>query len=78
MAETTNKPQALEPIPPMKPGQWNSYSPADIKRWGVERFLDEVCPKEPVPIPDLGFTEEENRRMDEVLREEREASANDL
>lgn len=59
-------------IPPMKPHQWNSYRPEDIKRWGVERFMDEVAPKEPFPIPDLGFTEEENRRMDELLKEEQE------
>lgn len=51
----------------------NSYSPADIRRWGVERFLDEVCAKEPFQIPDLGFTEAENQRMDEILREERQA-----
>ena len=62
----------LEPIPPMRIGG-NSYSPADIRRWGVERFLDEVCAKEPFQIPDLGFTEAENQRMDEILREERQA-----
>jgi len=49
-----------EPIPRMKPGRPKSYSPADIKRWGVERFLDEVCEKAPIAIPDLGFTEKEN------------------
>ena len=64
-----------EPIPPLKPHQWNIYSPEDIRRWGVQRFLDEVCAKEPFQIPDLGFTEEENKRMDEILRQEREASA---
>lgn len=56
----------------------NSYSPADIKRWGVQRFLDEVCAKEPIEIPDLGFTEEENQRMDEILKQEREAATNGL
>ncbi len=65
-------------IPPMRPGRMNSYSTADIKRWGVQRFLDTVCRKEPLEIPDLGFTEEENRLMDEILREEREASARGL
>jgi hypothetical protein len=64
----------LEPIPPMRPGA-NSYSPEDIRRWGIERFLDEVCAKEPFIIPDLGFTDEENRRMDEVLAQERHATA---
>ena len=65
-------------IPPMRPGRMNLYSAADIKRWGVERFLDTVCRKEPLEIPDLGFTDEENRAMDEILREEREASARGL
>jgi len=50
---------------------WNLYQPEDIKQWGPQRFLDEVCAKEPFPIPDLGFTEEENRLMDEILKEER-------
>ena len=61
-----------EKIPPMKPHQWNSYRPEDVKRWGIERFLDEVAPQEPIPVPDFGFTEEENRRMDELLKEEQE------
>ena len=68
----------IDEIPPMQPGRMNSYSTADIKRWGVERFLDAVCPKEPIPIPDLCFTEEENRLMDEILRQEREAAARGL
>ena len=67
--------ESLEPIPPLKSGRWNSYRPEDIRRWGVQRFLDEVCAKAPFIIPDLGFTEEENRRMDEVLRQERQATA---
>lgn len=70
--------RSLEAIPHMKVGQWNSYRPEDVKRWGVERFLDEVAPEEPLEIPDLGFTEEENRRMDEILREEREAANNGI
>lgn len=70
--------KSLEAIPPMRVGQWNSYRPEDVKRWGVERFLDEVASKEPLEIPDLGFTEEENRRMDEILREEREAANNGI
>lgn len=68
----------LDPIPPLKPGQYSSYSPADIKRWGSQRFLDEVCEKEPIKIPDLGFSMEENQRMEKVLIQEREASANGL
>ena len=58
----------LEPIPPKKPGM-NSYRPEDIRRWGVERFLDAVCAKEPIVIPDFNFTDEENCRMDEILAE---------
>lgn len=65
-------------IPLMRPGRMNIYSPADIKRWGVQRFLDTVCLKEPLQIPDLGFTAEENALMDEILREERDASARGL
>ena len=65
-------------IPPMRPGRMNIYSPADIKRWGVQRFLDTVCLEEPLQIPDLGFTAEENALMDEILREERDALARGL
>ncbi len=65
-------------IPAMRPSRVNVYSPADIKRWGVERFLDAVARKEPLEIPDLGFTDEENETMDEVLRQEREAAAHGL
>lgn len=61
-------------IPPMKMHQWNSYRPEDVKRWGIERFLSEVAPKAPISLPDLGFTDEENRRMDELLKEDRELS----
>ena len=50
----------------------NSYKPEDIRRWGLQRFMAEVAPKEPFSIPDLGFTDEENRRMDKLLREEQE------
>lgn len=73
-----NTKENIEAIPPLKRGRLNSYSPADIKRWGVQRFLDEVCEKDPIPIPNLGFTEEENRRMDELLQEEKEASRDGL
>ena len=68
--ETTKK---EDKIPPFKPGQWNSFRPEDVKRWGVERFLAEAAPKEPIPMLDFDFTEEENQRMDEILRAEREA-----
>lgn len=61
-----------EQIPPMRRGA-NSYKPEDIRRWGLQRFMKEVAPKEPFLIPDLGFTDEENRRMDELLREEQKS-----
>ncbi len=60
-----------EPIPPIKPHQWNSYRPEDIKRWGIERFLKEVSPQQPIPVPDFEFTDEENQRMDKLLEEEK-------
>lgn len=64
-------PTVPETIPPLRRGQLTCYSPADIKRWGVQRFLDTVAPKQALPIPDLGFTAAENARMDELLHEER-------
>ncbi len=33
-------------IPPIRRGA-NSYKPEDIRRWGIERFMKEVAPKEP-------------------------------
>ncbi len=67
----------LEPIPPKQRGI-NSYRPEDIKRWGVERFLEYQAVEGPFKIPPMRFTEEENRRMDELLEEERQASENGL
>ncbi|QKZ11812.1 hypothetical protein [Spirosoma sp. KUDC1026] len=56
-------------IPPMKKGQLNVYKPSDIKRWGVERFLEATAVKEPFLREFPDFTEAENRRMDELLAE---------
>lgn len=56
-------------IPPMKKGQLNVYKPSDIKRWGVERFLEATAVHEPFLLEFPEFTEEENRRMDELLAE---------
>lgn len=58
-------------IPPMKKGQLNSYKPSDIKRWGVARFLEVTAVHEPFLREFPEFTDEENRRMDEVLAEEK-------
>jgi len=67
--ETTRE-QELEHIPTIKEQWSNVYTPEDIKRWGVERFLDAVSPKQPFQFG-IDFTEEENRRMDEILEEEK-------
>lgn len=67
-------PTVPETIPSLRWRQLTCYSPADIKHWGVQHFLDTVAPKQALPIPDLGFTAEENARMDELLREERTAA----
>lgn len=67
----------LEPIPPKKPGI-NSYRPEDIKRWGVERFMAYQAQEGPFRMPAVRFTDEENRRMDELLEQEHQASANGL
>lgn len=56
-------------IPPMKKGQLNIYKPSDIKRWGVERFLEATAVREPFLRQFPEFTDEENRKMDELLAE---------
>ncbi|GAB4015659.1 hypothetical protein [Spirosoma koreense] len=56
-------------IPPMKSGHLNSYKPEDIRRWGVERFLEATVVKDPFNRIFPEFTEEENRKMDELLAE---------
>ncbi|GAB4045684.1 hypothetical protein [Spirosoma litoris] len=58
-------------IPPMKRGQLNFYKPEDIRRWGVERFLEATAVREPFNRVFPEFTDEENRRMDAILEEER-------
>lgn len=62
----TTKEQEL--IPPMKKGQLNVYKPSDIKKWGAERFLNEIGPKEPIK-PNFNFTQEEQERIDQLLAE---------
>jgi len=56
-------------IPLMKRGRINSYKPEDIRRWGVERFLEATAVREPFLLEFPEFTEEENRRMDKILAE---------
>ena len=52
----------------MQKGQLNIYKSSDIKRWGVEQFLSEVAPKDPIQ-PNFHFTPEEQQRMDALLAE---------
>lgn len=65
--ETTK--QVEDEIPPMKKGQLNIYKPSDIKRWGVQRFLEETSVKEPFLLEFPEFTDQENKRMDALLAE---------
>ena len=67
---TVAKKATLDIIPILQKGKTNSYRPEDIKRWGVNHFMDVVCAKEDILIPNLGFTDEENKRMDAILLEE--------
>lgn len=78
MKSFTPSDTVADEIPPMRPGRINVYSADDILRWGVERFFEVVGRKEPLKIPDLGFTDEENKAMDELLRQDRENSADGL
>lgn len=50
-----------------------SLRPEDIKAYGVQRFINEQAKRGPFPALGIAFTEEENRRMDEILAEERQA-----
>ncbi|WP_460935464.1 hypothetical protein [Spirosoma humi] len=68
--ETTRE-RELEHIPTIEEQGSSIYKPEDIKRWGVERFLDAVSPKEPFQFG-IEFTEEENRRMDDILEAEKD------
>ncbi|MDZ7896803.1 MAG: hypothetical protein U5N85_02085 [Arcicella sp.] len=68
MTQTTYQKNQQNIISLLQKGESNSYRPEDIKRWGVERFMDTVCEKEDIVIPSLGFTDEENKRMDEILK----------
>ena len=68
--ETKATEEPSEHIPTIKERGSNVYKPEDIKRWGVERFLNAVAPKEPF-VFGIEFSDDENRRMDEILTEER-------
>ena len=69
---TVTKKITLDIIPKLQKGKPTSYRPEDIKRWGVSHFMDVVCAKEDIIIPNLGFTDEKNKRMDIILLEETE------
>ena len=70
MTQVTYQKKQQNTIPLLQKGKTNSYRPEDIKRWGVEYFMDTVCAKEDIVIPTLGFTAEENEKMEEILKEE--------
>ncbi|MCA0232057.1 MAG: hypothetical protein LCH91_16420 [Bacteroidetes bacterium] len=54
-------------VPKMKKGQSNVYDPAIIKAVGSELFFDLVASKQPLPMPDLGFSEAEWKDMEKML-----------
>ncbi len=70
MTQTTYQKNQQNIIPLLQKGKTNSYRPEDIKRWGIEHFMDTVCAKEDIVITSLGFTVEENERMEEILKTE--------
>lgn len=58
-------------IPPIQKGKMNIYSPEQIRRaGGVENFLDLIALKEPIHIPDLGFTDDQWDEMEKLLRDD--------
>jgi len=59
-----------ESMPFFAPGR-RSYRPEEIKAYGIKQFMRGQEARGPLSIPDLKFTEEENRVMDEVLAKER-------
>lgn len=61
-----------EGFPPKVSSQSNIYKPSAIKRYGPERFLTQVAPKEPIQ-PNFTFTPEEQQRMDALLAKDKAA-----
>ena len=49
----------------------NSYRAEDIiaQYDSLARFIEEAGPKAPLEIPNLGFSNKENQRMDQLLAE---------
>lgn len=62
------------PIEQMHAQGRTSLRPEDVKAYGVERFLSEQEKRGPFPALTILFTEEENRLMDQILAEERQAA----
>ncbi len=58
-----------EEIPAFQKGQWNVYAPEAIRRWGSEKFLQEVAPREPVVFAEFDFSEAESQAMDVLMKE---------
>lgn len=58
-------------VPLLKKGTLNIYSPQQINAvGGIEKFLDLVAQKQPIPMPDFGFTEAEWQDMEKYLRDD--------
>jgi hypothetical protein len=63
----TNK-QRKPVIPLLKKGKLNIYSPEQIKAaGGMDSFLDIIANKEPISMPDFGFTENQWKEMEKYL-----------
>ena len=54
-------------IPKMKKSQSNIYDPALIKAIGAALFFDLISPREPVQMPDLGFSDADWNEMEPVI-----------
>lgn len=71
MLKATSNIDKKPSIPLLKKGKLNIYSPQQINAvGGIEKFLDLVAQKEPISIPDFGFTEAEWKEMEKFLRDD--------
>ncbi len=58
-------------IPLLQKGKLNIYSPQQINQiGGIEKFLDLVASKEPILIPEFGFSDAEWDVMEKHLRDD--------
>jgi hypothetical protein len=55
-------------VPLLKKGKLNIYSPNQINAaGGINSFLDLVANKEPISVPDFGFSENQWKEMEKHL-----------